>query len=454
MSGFWTLDRVAAALAERLREPAPRGPQPLTGISTDTRTVAAGDCFVALRGERYDAHDFLPAALGAGAAAVVVEERGALDGRDLPVFVVDDTLVALGALARYRRDTWGGPVIAIAGSNGKTSTKELLRAALEPALSVHATRGNLNNRVGVPLTLLSLPDQCDVAVVELGTNLPGEIAQLRAIVRPDIALVTCIAEEHLEGFGSLEGVLREEASVFDDVALAIVPATDASLVAEARARAGRVLTAGLDRGDVHPLHWSMTPDGVGSVVWDDIAIVSPLRGMHNLRNLVLALAAAQTLGAPVAASATGLARLVAPPMRTAWERIGRATVINDAYNANPGSARAALELLASVPASQRVAVLGTMRELGARSAEWHDEVARTALGAPIDVVAGIGDFASALERVGARDERVVCAADVDELWPLLAPRLRCDATILLKASRGVRLERILPHLTSWATGAC
>ena len=454
-SAFWTLDRVAAALRPRSAGLLPRGTTPLRRISTDTRSVQPGDCFVALKGERFDAHDFLAQAVAAGAAALVVQHPPPLSaGLRVPVYVVDDTLVALGALAHAWRAAWGRTIVGIAGSNGKTSTKELVRAALGSAYTVHATTGNLNNRVGVPLTLLAIPPESDVAVVEIGTSLPGEVALLRDIVRPDVVVITSVAEEHLEGLGTLEGVLQEEVSVCDGVPIAILPAGQPEIAATAAGRARTVLQAGLEHGDVRPERWSIAPDGVGDVVLDGVTVRPPLRGAHNLRNTMLALVVARVCGVGVDAAARGIAAMPVPPMRTAWERMGRATVINDAYNANPGSARAAIELLAATDATQRVAVLGTMRELGPDADRYHDDVARSAVASPADVIAGIGDFAAALRRVAPDDARVVTAPDVDELWPRLAPRLAPDATILLKASRGVRLERILPHITTWATTSC
>src|SRR5215208_2840172 len=242
---FWTLDRVADALGD-----GPRGPTELARIATDTRSVGVGDCFVALKGEQFDAHDFLADAVGKGAAAVVVHDATRGAGLGVPVYCVDDTTRALGRLARYRRRTWGRPVIGVVGTNGKTSTKELLRAALGSVLQVHATVGNYNNLVGVPLTLFALPDEAEIGVIEMGTNQPGEVAALRAIVEPNIVVVTSIAEEHLEGLGDLEGVLREEISACDGVPLAITPASQSEVAEAARPRARRVVSAGLDTGDV------------------------------------------------------------------------------------------------------------------------------------------------------------------------------------------------------------
>jgi len=450
---FWTLDHIAEALRDRARAPLPRGESSIIGISTDTRAIAPGACFVALAGERFDAHDFLDQALAAGAGALVVSRVPPGGQPSVPVFLVDDTLVALGDLARYRRRAWGKRIVGVAGSNGKTSTKELLSAALGSVFTVHATRGNLNNRVGVPLTLLATPDDADVAVIELGTSIPGEIAMLRDITEPDVAVVTSIAEEHLEGFGSLEGVLREESAALDGVACAVIPAHEHALEAIGRRTAKRVVTAGLDAGDLRPSSWGLGEDGSGTAVVDGITVHSPLRGVHNVRNMLLALATARELGVSIADAARGIARMTPPSMRSSWERVGDLLVINDAYNSNPGSALAALEMLAAAPGGAKVAILGTMRELGDSAERCHDDVARAAIASNASVIAGLGDFAAAFARVAPNDARVVTAPDVDELWTALEPRLPRGATVLLKASRGVRLERILPHLTSWATSS-
>jgi UDP-N-acetylmuramoyl-tripeptide--D-alanyl-D-alanine ligase len=442
---FWTLDRVAQALGT-----GPRGSQELAAVSTDTRTAGSGDLFVALAGERYDAHDFLGAAIERGAAALVVARIPKMRV-GVPVYEVPDTLAALGALARYRRRAWGKPVIAIAGSNGKTSTKDLVRSALGAVLDVHATTGNLNNQIGVPLTLLGVPDTADVAVIEMGTNYPGEIPILRAIAEPDVAIVTSIGEEHLEGFHDLGGVLAEESSVFDGVPLGIVPVTEGDLLAVARSKAKHVVTAGLDDGDVRAESWDLA---AGTIRFRNVDVTVPLRGAHNLRNAMLALAAADACGVSAERAAAGIAMTPAPAMRSAVTPLGErgATLINDAYNANPASMRVAFDMLAAMGVErQRVVVLGTMRELGPNSPQLHLDVARRALAGPFDIIAGIGDLGAALRAVADNDPRVITGNDIEDLWSGLRPRLKNDALILIKASRGVRLERLVPLLTDWAT---
>jgi UDP-N-acetylmuramoyl-tripeptide--D-alanyl-D-alanine ligase len=451
-TGFWTLDRIAAALEQQAMGSLPRGPASVSGITTDTRKIGKGNVFVALKGERFDGHDYLRDAVRDGASALVVSKVPKLSSLGIPVYEVRDTLVALGALALYWRRAWGKTIVGVAGSNGKTSTKDLLKAALSRSYTGHATTGNLNNRIGVPLSLLSLQPEAEVAVIELGTSLPGEVAILRDIAEPDIALVTSIAEEHLEGLGDLAGVLREEAAVYEGVAVGIAPSAQPEIADAARGKAGRVIVAGLDpTADLRPDRWEIGPDGLGVIEIGGVTVRPPVRGLHNLRNAMLALAVARECGVSYEDAAAGIADMPQLKMRVAWEQVGDVTLINDAYNANPGSTRAAIELLQGTGSGrQRVIVLGTMRELGAASAQCHADIAGLALASGADIVAGIGEFAPALEKQNER-ARVITAPDVDDLWPQLQARLKRNAIILLKASRGVQLERLVPHLTTWAT---
>lgn len=448
---FWTVDLVSQALADEAWGALPRGTARLGRVSTDTRSLQPGDIFVALRGERFDAHDFLREALSRGAGLLVVADPARAVGAGVPVLAVHDTLAALGALGRFRRRAWSKPVVAIAGSNGKSSTKELVRAALGVAFEVHATEGNLNNFVGVPLTLLDIPDDADLAVIEIGTNRPGEVDVLRGIVEPDVAVVTSIGEEHLEGLGDLEGVLVEESSVFRGVPLAIAPASQPEVGAAARALAHRTVEAGLERGDLHPNAWGLAPDGAVWLRVGDVQVTLPLRGAHNARNAMLALAVADALGVPIERALEGLSRMTPLPMRGAWEQMGSLSVINDAYNANPASAREALALLDRLDGTRpHVVVLGSMLELGERSAALHREIADRALASSCAVVAGVGAFATALADAPRGAPRVVTAPEFDQLWPLLRPHLPSNAIVLLKGSRGARLERLVPMLRDFA----
>ena len=444
---FWTLDRLTQALSDELEGARPGGRIPLGRVVTDTRIVGPGDIFVALIGERFDGHDFLPEAVQRGAVALVVSDPRRVHDLGRPTFAVGDTTRALGALGRYRRRAWGGPVVAVAGSNGKTSTKELVTAALSATYVVHATRGNLNNQVGVPLTLLAIPDDAGVAVVEIGTNHPGEVATLRAIVDPDIAVVTSIGEEHLEGLGDLDGVLREECAVFDGVALGITPAAQPEVAREARGRAGRVIEAGNEGGDVRPDAWGVASDGRGWITLGNVSLRLPLLGAHNVRNAMLAIAVARACGVADADAVRGIEAMPQLSMRSTLQEVGSLLLLNDAYNANPASARESLAMLDAIGEDRpRVAVLGSMLELGHHGAALHEEIAGRALASRATVIAGIGEFVPALTKLAPGDPRVITAPDADALWPLLAERLPRNAVVLLKGSRGTRLERLVPHL--------
>ncbi|HYW30806.1 MAG TPA: UDP-N-acetylmuramoyl-tripeptide--D-alanyl-D-alanine ligase [Gemmatimonas sp.] len=444
---YWTLERVARALGT-----GPSTAAPLAGVSTDTRAIRRGDLFVALNGDKFDAHDFLAGARDAGAAALVVSDVHKAVGLGLPVYVVPDTLVALGQLATAWRRAWGRTVVAVAGSNGKTSTKELLKAALGQTLVVHATVGNLNNLIGVPLSLLAIPSDAEIAVIETGTNTPGEVARLRAITEPDVAVLVSIGEEHLEGLGDLAGVLREESDIFDGASLAVVASAYPEAAAIAATRARTVVRAGLHDADVSPSDWGLDDEGRPWLLFDGVRFELPLRGAHQAANAMLAVAVARACGVPLDQAAAGMAAMPVPSMRGVWQTLGRAVLINDAYNANPPSMRTAIDLLGRVGhGRQRVAVLGSMRELGLQSAAQHVAVAKAALASPADLIAVTGEFAGAFATLAPDDPRVLRAEQFDDLWPMLEPRLAPDAVILLKASRGMRLERLVPFLTAWAT---
>ena len=453
-NAFWTMDRVAQALRMCATVPSPIGAREFVAVSTDTRTITAGTLFVALVGDRFDAHDFLSDAVAAGATALVVSSAPRAADTGVPVYVVRDTREALGALAHYRRTAWAKPVIAVGGSNGKTSTKAMLAAMLAGAYDVHATIGNLNNEIGVPLTLLALPDDADLAVIEAGTNNPGEIARLRAIIAPDVTVITSIGEEHLEGFGDLAGVLKEELALTVGVPVVVTPSAHPEVAAGVTGEGQQVVVAGLDDGHMQPLRWRLESDGSGTLTFDDGDLHIPLRGVHNLRNAMLAVTVARGFGVSLEEMQFGLSRMAQPSMRAAVDRIGSALLVNDAYNANPPSMRAALDLLEAVGQGRPlVAVLGTMRELGAGSAALHDDIARDAVRRPLTLIAGIGDFAAALRRVAPDDPRLVLADDAPQAASELLARAPRAAAILLKGSRGARLERLVTPITDWATAA-
>lgn len=430
-------------------------------VWTDTRTIQDGDLFIALRGENFDAHEYLAKAAEAGATGAVVSRIPADAPEGLRYFVVENTLHALGRLGRHRRRAHAARVVGVVGSNGKTTTKDLLRTVLQTRYRVHATQGNLNNQVGVPLTLLSAPADAEVLVVEMGTNEPGEIAILTSIVEPEAGVITSIGEEHLEKLGDLEGVLREEVSILPGLARAgtVFVAEEPEALAEL-ARAAmeptRVHVAGFsDAADLRPDGGAdgveIQPDGTTRWSWRGHAVHLPLPGRWNVRNALLALGVAVDWGVPTEEAAAALAGTPAPKMRGEWRTVGGVRLLADCYNANPPSLIAAVELLSTLPTNGRkVAVIGTMRELGDRAAAIHREAAETVARAAergIDLVVATGDFVPAFEPLaGAMGDRLVLAEDPVEAYDAVASRLDGSETILLKGSRGVALERWIPLL--------
>src|SRR5438874_8536659 len=444
----WTSNEVAAALGV----PAPRQLTFKT-ITTDTRTPSPESLFVALKGEKFDAHNFLDEAKAGGATAAVVR-RGTPPVAGLSFFEVEDTLTALGLLARARRRMLpeGTPVVAITGSSGKTSTKEMIRAALAARYRVHATAANLNNLIGVPLTILSAPEDTEALVVEAGASAPGEIARMRDIIEPTIAVITNIGYAHVEGFGSLEGVMAEKLSLLDRAPVAVIGAGPDAMWPEARRRT-QVIPAALPgkSGDDALLDRYLDRDGHPRLSLDSgEKITLPALGIHQLENAQIALAVAQRAGVEHDAAVRALASIQLPEGRGDLRTVGGMLVIDDSYNANPASMRRAVQTAAWLAQRQRrplVVVVGTMLELGPESARLHAEAAREIVKRKPALVAAVGTFARVFETL--REDlggRLITAADANALGPKLKSALRGNELVLLKASRGVALERVLNHI--------
>lgn len=444
----WASDEVATALGVA-------SPKKLKfkSIATDTRYPIPDSLFVALKGEHFDAHYFLSQAKAQGAVAAVVR-RGTRPVDGLPLFEVDDTLEALGLLGRARRRMLpeGTPVVAITGSSGKTSTKEMIRAALAARFKVHATSRNLNNRIGVPLTILCAPEDTEALVVEAGASVPGEIAKLRDIIEPTIAVITNIGYAHVEGFGSLEGVMAEKLSLLDGVPVAILGTGPDAMWPEARRRT-QVIPAALGKSnDDTLLDRFLDRNGRPQIALDSgEKITLPALGLHQLDNAQIALAVAQRAGVEHDAAARALANMELPQGRGNLLEIGNMVVIDDTYNANPASLRRAVQTADWLARRQRrplVVVVGTMLELGPESARLHAEAAREIAQRKPALVAAVGMFARAFETLReALGGRLITAADAEALGPKLKSALRGNELVLLKASRGIALERVLNSLT-------
>ncbi|MDP2272944.1 MAG: UDP-N-acetylmuramoyl-tripeptide--D-alanyl-D-alanine ligase [Archangium sp.] len=434
-------------------------------VCTDTRQLTEGCLFVALKGERYDANEFLAEAVKAGAAGLVVNEgrAGSLSAEDVTVYEVKDTLVALGQLARFHRDRFNIPLCAVTGSNGKTTTKELVASILSMRGPTLKTHGNLNNEIGVPLTLFGLDQTHVAAVIEMGMNHLGEIARLTEIARPDAGLITIVQPAHLEGVGSIEGVAKAKAELFHGLSgssIAVVNLDDHRIAHEAASVSAKKLTWGrAAEADVRLL--SVEPQGrdglslrIGSG-GKEYSTALHLVGDHNAMNATGAFALAIALGYSPEECVRGLEAAQAHARRLQiLDAPNGVTVIDDCYNANPASMNAALRTVAELASEGRaVAVLGDMLELGSAETHEHtqlgvaasDRVALLALFGPRTKLAHV----QAVKKLGAKVKHF---EDVGELVAWLRQELLPNDYVLVKGSRGMRLERVVEALTGTTQG--
>lgn len=413
------------------------------GVSTDSRALAVGELFVPLVAEG-DGHDFVAGAVAAGAAACLArrDRLAGLGAVGVPLVVVADTGLALRQLGAAARARFGGPVVGITGSVGKTSTKDLLAAALGGAGSVHASPASFNNSIGVPLTLLGATGAERALIAEIGTNAPGEIADLAALARPDVGLVTAVSAAHTAAFGTLEEVAREKSDLvaaLSPAGTAVLNGDDDRVAAMAASTEAQVVTYGFDRGEVRAGDIAVDDGLRASFVMETPWGRAPLRlraaGLHMAHNALGAAAAALVLGAELETVAEGLAGAELSPWRMAvCTTPSGAIVINDAYNANPASLTAALGSLAAVPARRRVAVLGVMAELGGRHADEH--------AAAGDLAAELGIELLAVSEPGYG---VATVPDIEAALVALGPLSPGDA-VLVKGSRVAGLERLAAAL--------
>ncbi|WP_216902731.1 UDP-N-acetylmuramoyl-tripeptide--D-alanyl-D-alanine ligase [Synechococcus sp. CCY 9618] len=454
---------------EPLAAPRAADPGPIARVSTDSRADLAGALFVPLVGERFDGHRFLDAALAAGAVAALAQRDrleaeparalAAASGR--PIWLVDDTLTAYQQLGRLWRRGLKVPVVAVTGSAGKTTTRELIKAALAPLGPVVASSGNENNDVGAPLTLLKADHTTAAVVVEMGMRGLGEIERLTRCAEPDVAVITNIGTAHIGRLGSREAIGQAKCEITSGLGpdgLLVVPAGDPLLEqALAAVWSGRVrrvaladeqaaFPAGLPPADlVGRLEDGALSLPAGS---DDLRLQLPLEGRHNARNLLLAVAVALELGVPAAALAQ--LRVELPGGRARRLRLGEVELLDETYNASPEAVLAALDLVAAPGAGRRYAVLGTMLELGERSLELHRAVAARALELGLDglVIVAPQAEAAAMEAAAAGLPRLQRVESPEQAAMVLLGWLDPGDRVLLKASRGVALERMIPLLSA------
>lgn len=424
------------------------------GVSTDSRTLQPGELFVALDGPRFDGHDYLPAVAAAGAAGALVRRAHPA----LPCLEVADPLTALGQLAAAWRSHFDIPVLAVTGSSGKTTVKELLAAAVAGLGPVLATRGNRNNHIGVPLTLLELRDEHRVAVVEMGMSHAGEIAHLTDLTRPTLGLISNAGPAHLEGLGSVAAVARAKGELIERLpqdAVAVLNADDAHCPLWRQLAANRrVITFGLDQAADVRADYRLAADGADLELRTPQGRISTrlaLLGRHNVQNALAATAAALAAGARLADVAVGLTAIGPVPGRLyPLPAQHGARLIDDSYNANPLSVQAAIAVLAGLP-GERVLVLGDMGELGADAAGLHAQCGVAARAAGIEHLVTLGPLSAAAAAAFGTD--AVACRELAQVLDAVGTLLRPGVSVLIKGSRSAGMERVVQALAAHCADA-
>jgi len=420
----------------------------IMGINTDSRTVVAGQCFVAIAGKNFDGHEYIPGALAAGAACAI-SARPIQPDRGIVLQVVDP-IAALGDLARWYRLSLPAKVVSITGSAGKTSTREIVAHILGTQMAVHCAQKSFNNNIGLPLTLLGAEDHHKVIITELGTNAPGEISHLTNIALPNIALITNIHPAHLEGFGSVDGIVKEKCSIVEGLrpsGVFWINGDFANLHSYCDRKGHSYRSFGFSEGcEIRGIDPQADETG-GSVTLDGVRIRVPLVGRANLANCVAAWAICREMGLTIRKFADAVAGIKPVAMRLQVQTVGPIRIINDCYNANPGSMANALDYLRTFTKGRRVFVCGSMAELGPGSPAFHSQLGRLAAAAGVEVLLASGPFAA--EVVDAAAGKIATAqafATTQELVDSLPRFVRPDDIVLVKGSRSAKLESAVDAL--------
>ena len=459
----WTVHQIPEATGGQLVRGRPE--EITSGIVIDSRRLTTGQAFVAIQGTRLDGHQFIEEAATHGASCLIVSRvpPPTAQTRSLPVVLVEDTTLALGDLARFHRRRLDVPVIAVTGSCGKTTTKELIAHLLGGPETVLKTTGTQNNHIGVPLTLLRLTTAHRLAVVELGANHPGEIAYLASITEPDLAVVTNVGPVHLEFLGSIMGVLQEKLSLLDRLpsdGSVILPGDQLDVCLEAPRHLDggvRVVTFGAtDRCDMQAVDIQRTAHGMAIRLRDHLGQWNvPLVGYHNVENTLAALACVWAVGVPLSMARERLSSFEAVPLRSEVVQCHGVTILNDCYNANPLSFARALETLRDLQVQRKIAIVGDMLELGAYAPSAHQAIGRLATQLGIDAVMAVGEYAHEVAQ-GVREGRsdgVTTYRTVPELIQQLPGMLQQGDGLLVKGSRKLNLERVTDFLIHHYQGA-
>ncbi|MGL5512700.1 MAG: UDP-N-acetylmuramoyl-tripeptide--D-alanyl-D-alanine ligase [Sporomusa sp.] len=449
----FTLTEVLKATGGRLTGVA--GGKLFRGISTDTRTVQPGNLFIALVGERFDGHQFITQAVSKGASGVVVSREAAEHG-NVTVIQVENTLTALQSIANYHRRRYEIPVIAVTGSNGKTTTKDMLAAVLSSRFNVLKTEANFNNEIGLPLTLLKLEPGHEAAVVEMGMRARGEIRELAEIALPTVAVVTNVGETHVETLGSIDNIAAAKAELVESIVhddLVVLNADDPRVWAMQAKTEGRVVLYGL-HSDACVRAENITATIVNGAWMTQFRCLSPRGsfpvtlqavGVHNVSNALAAITVGWELGLKSSEIQAGLSRFVPGAMRLEIKQSGMYTVINDVYNASPLSMAAAISALADIGSGRKIAVLGDMLELGDAAAAAHRQIGRQAAAQGVDVVLTVGELAGQIAAAASEHGVAITRAfqNHQEAIGALRSLLQPGDCVLVKGSRGMKMETVL-----------
>ena len=456
-----TLSEIAGIMGGRLHVPVPAlRDGRITGVCSDTRRIEVGNLFVAISGERYDGHDFVPEAMRSGACAslVAADWHDGRPDRESPEgarIVVPEVLTALQAFAGWHRSRFDLPVVAVTGSNGKTTTKNMIASVLSERSRVFKTPGNLNSQLGVAEALFSLEEDHGAAVVELGMNRAGELNRLARMTRPSVGVITNVGPAHIEFFESIEGIARAKGEILDHLPAdghAVLNADDPLVMKQAGRSLAPVTTFGRGAGaDVRPARSRSELSGSTFALSDGASFRINLMGEHQVMNAVAAVAVGRLFGIDDSGIARALHRVEPTPMRMEYKKVGAVHLINDTYNANPSSMKAALDALAAT-AGRKLAVLGDMLELGERGRAAHREVGKHAAEVAERIITA-GDLArdiaeAAVDEGGMPSSRVVACSSSDEAAAAVLAEIRDGDVILVKGSRGMRMEAVVESVAA------
>lgn len=405
-------------------------------FTTDSRAISAGDIFFALKGDNFNGNEYALQALKDGASYAIIDEP---QGEDSRLILVEDALAFMQELATFHRRCYDIPVIAICGSNGKTTSKNLIYRVLDKKYRTHCTKGNFNNHIGVPITLLQMPQDTEIAIVELGTNSPGEIAELCEITQPNYGLITNIGKEHLEGFGTLEAVAKEESEIYHYIlqngGKIFLNLDDDWLIRMSRSIENKIT-------------YSKSALVIDSLVptidfsYKDIRFTSALMGDYNLDNILLAIAIGEHFDVPLEEMRDAIGEYQPDNNRSQYITQGSNQIILDAYNANPSSMQVAIRNFAEMPAEHKVLILGDMFEMGPTANQEHDDLLQWCMQYNFSAIYTLGDhFASISENSG-----ISTPSTIKELGQIISDQNYRNTAFLIKGSRGMKMERVLKYI--------